>query len=43
MIHFHLMPPKKFKPLETEFWHYYFKRERNYHTYYDFDIKDCIF
>jgi zinc D-Ala-D-Ala dipeptidase len=35
-----LMLDQGFVPLDTEFWHYYFKTERNRSHYFDFDIQD---
>lgn len=35
-----LMLSHGFEDLDTEFWHYYFKRERNRHLFYDFDVRD---
>ena len=37
-----LMLSHGFEPLETEFWHYYYKRERNLDTYHDFDMYDDL-
>jgi zinc D-Ala-D-Ala dipeptidase len=31
-----------FEPLETEFWHYYYKRDRNLDTYFNFSIQDNL-
>ena len=35
-----LMISHGFEPLDTEFWHYYFKPERNKDVYYNFDVRD---
>ncbi len=35
-----LMFSQGFKDLETEFWHYYYKQERNLHYFFNFDVRD---
>ncbi len=37
-----IMISNGFDPLETEFWHYYYKRDRNLDNYHDFIIKDDL-
>ncbi|MEK7654849.1 MAG: M15 family metallopeptidase [Pseudomonadota bacterium] len=39
-ILFDIMDKHGFEPLDEEFWHYYYKRDRNRTTYFDFDIRD---
>lgn len=39
-ILFDIMDKHGFEPLAEEFWHYYYKRDRNRTTYFDFDIRD---
>jgi D-alanyl-D-alanine dipeptidase len=39
-ILFDIMDKHGFEPLDTEFWHYYYKRDRNRDKYFDFDIRD---
>lgn len=43
LLLFHLMTQEGFEPLDTEFWHFYYKRERNTSHFYDFDITDNLF
>jgi len=39
-ILFDIMDKHGFEPLAEEFWHYYYKRDRNRTHYFDFDIRD---
>lgn len=39
-ILFNIMDKYGFEPLAEEFWHYYYKRDRNRTNYFDFDVRD---